>query len=282
MRGLPLGAALAGSCWVAAATAGPPLLTDDPVAVAPGHVEIISAVTASERGRNTFVDVTVVDVAAGVVPGLELDLTLDTALSDHDEDDDGQLEHLGTPLSLGFKWEPLRSEAFSLAFAPSVSFGLEHPEDDLAVGFPLLAELRAERLRVGSGARYVVIDGATDGWRLGLYGGLAASPRLELLGEVYASAFQDRADPEVAFNLGADFALTECLHLLASGGTGLYGGAGSRREWAAYLGLQLLLGPLFGGSPAPGPAPPSPGDRALLELTNRQLRRESAPGTLWR
>ncbi len=104
---------------------------------------------------------------------------------------------------------------------------------------------------------------------------------MELLAEVYASAFIERDDPEVAVNFGVDFALTDELHVLASGGTGLYGGAGARREWMGFIGLQLLLGPLFGDAAPVASAGSSPGGAALLELTNRQFRHERPPEAPW-
>lgn len=274
--------------WAGSGAAGPPLHTDDPVAVAPGHLELISSARGSERGSDAFVDVTALDVALGVLPGFEIDLTLDIALRDHEEDDDGQLEHSTTPLTLGFKWEALRTTDFSLALAPYAAFSVEDP-DDVSVSLPVLTELHRGRVRAGVGGSYVLANRSPDGWELGAYGGFTAIPGVELLGELVASAFLDRADPQLFFNLGGDFALGDRLHLLASAGTGLYGGADSRREWGAYLGLQLLLGPLFGGS-ADGPTPgananarrASPGGPALLELTNRQIRPRRLPDAAWR
>ena len=108
-----------------------------------------------------------------------------------------------------------------------------------------------------------------------MYAGLSVGPAQasELLVEVHSSAFKDRGDPEVGWNLGVDLAVSCRVHLLASGGTGLYGGAGSIREWSSYLGVQLLLGPFEEGEesayshrPLPLPLP-----AGLLELTDRRL-----------
>ena len=235
------------------ASAGPPLLSDDPNTVEPRHLELISAVTASERGADAFLQVTAIDAAYGLLPRLELDFTLDVVASDHEKDDDGRFEHSAVPLTVAFKWEPLRSEHFSLAVAPGLSFEVDDP-DRVSGNIPLLVEARAKGVRVGATGSYLPSDESRSGWVASIYGGWIAIPEVELLGEVYAGAFASRGDPELAFNLGMDLTLAPRLHLLASGGSGFYGGSGSRREFSAYLGLQLLLGP-FLDAPGREPSP---------------------------
>ena len=227
------------------------------------HLEIISAVSGTERGDNTTLDATLLDLAYGLAPGFEIDATFSLTHDDHDRDDDGHFEYGGAPLTLGFKWEVWRSGGFLASVAPSVSFNLDDG-NNVSGGFPLIVQYDPGRWRVGAEARFVPTAGDRDGWRSGVYAGLSVGPAQasELLVEVHSSAFKDRGDPEVGWNLGVDLAVSCRVHLLASGGTGLYGGAGSIREWSSYLGVQLLLGPFEEGQESRVLAPASPASLA--------------------
>lgn len=268
--GLALGLTLAASV----ASAGPPLVSDDPNAAPPGELQWISALVATERGPDATLDGFVMDLAWGLAPGLELDAILEVIAADHEKDDDGAFERSGVPFSGGVKWEPVRTETFSLALAPRLAVDLDG--GDLAGVFPLLLELRRGRFRVGTDSTWTVRENERDGAVVGLYSGLGVGTGSELLAELFLETLDGRSDPELGFNLGVDWALADRVHLLASGGTGLRGGAGPRREWNAYLGLQLFLHP-FEPAP-PGPSLPA---SSLLELTNRQVSRSRASGGLY-
>lgn len=255
-----------------AASPGPPLLSDDPSAVPPGELQWISAVAASETGPDAELAGFAADLAYGLVPTLELDAILEVIATDHEKDDDGGFERSAVPFAFGVKWEPIRSEAFSLALAPRMLVDLDG--GDLAGVLPLLLELRHERLRVGMDGTWRVREQAPDGGTVAVYTGLGVGSGSELLAELYLAGVRDDADPALGFNLGVDWALVERVHLLASAGTGLDGGSGPRREFSAYLGLQLFLYP--GGRPRDGGGPASaasPGPPRLLDLTDRQLDR---------
>ena len=252
-----------------------PLFSDDPAVVAPGHLELFSAVAASERGPNTNVNVSALDVAAGVLPTLELDLTIgyskvETSSAQDPEDD-------GAPVTFGFKWEPVSTRHFALGIVPNASFDATGG-DDWSISYPLLVELRSGRFRAGANGAWVQQPGERDGWQATTYAAVAAGEASELLGEVYTQAFDERGDPEVGFQLGFDWAIQGPLHLIASGGTGIYGGSGTRRDWTVFAGLQLLLGPWDDAPEAPAdPVARAPGSLAQglpLELTDRQLSRQ--------
>jgi hypothetical protein len=138
---------------------------------------------------------------------------------------------------------------------------------------------------MGVDGGYVPRDDASDGWQGGVFTGLGFAEGSEVLAELYLQAFKDHDDPEVGWNVGLDLALSPRIHLQTSGGTGIDGGPGSRREWEAYLGVQLFLGPF--GTPAVD-APPSrsrPASLAgpvLLDLTDRQKHLSRRSGQLSR
>ena len=83
MRGLPT--ILCASLAAGAANGGPPLLTEDSPAAGHRHLEIISAVSGTERSDNATLDATLLDLAYGLAPGFEIDATFSLT---HDEFDD--------------------------------------------------------------------------------------------------------------------------------------------------------------------------------------------------
>jgi hypothetical protein len=254
------------------ASAGPPLITDDPGTAGHRSLEIISGVRATERGSDATFKGTLLDLAYGLFPGFELDATFDLTHTDHDKDEDGSFEYSGAPAAFGFKWQLIESEHFAAAIAPSVDFNLDGG-DDLAGALFGLTEARVQRWRLGAAGGYVPRDDARDGWLGGVYSGLGFGEGSEIVTEVHFAAFREHDNPEIGWNLGLDLALSPSFRLLTAGGTGIDGGHGSRREWDAYLGFQLFLGP-FGETPVNAPPPRvRPGSLAggdLLELTDRQ------------
>jgi hypothetical protein len=262
-----------------AARAGPPLITDDPRTVAHRAIELRAAAVGTERGSNAVIGVVVLDLGYGLTPTLELDATLLAEITDHDDDEDGAFEYQSVPLEIGFKWQFVTSAHLHAALAPTFSFDLD-TGDNVKAFLPLQLEVSGGRLRLAGEAAFVPRDDARDGWFSGIFAGLGVGERSELLAEFWSEAFRDRSDPQVNWALGLDWALSERLHLLAAGGTGIYGGDGSRREWDGYLGLQLDLGP-FGSAAVSRPTrlpAASLAESPLLELTDRQLSRSRGPG----
>ncbi len=181
------------------------------------------------------------DLAYGLIPGFELDVVL--SVNHADDSRKASLGYNATLLLLGFKWQLVAHERWTVAVTPAG--GLDLDDLDNATGFvPVEVEYRPDRWRLGGEAGYVPQQGGPDGWQAGAYAARGFDAGSELMGEIWCAALRDVDDPSVNWQLGVDWAAEPWLHVLAAGGTGTVGGGGGpRRGWTAYLGVQLLVHP---------------------------------------
>lgn len=239
------------------ASAGPPLIADDPHAAAAGTLELIVAGQGLGKQSSSDWAAPELDLALGVMEGLELDLVIASLY----------LARPGTPLdvdaglSVGAKWQLVRREHVNLSFAPAADVLFADTGASSALVFPLAAEYTRARWAVGTFASWAVVLDGPDAWVFSAYGTGTPTGPLTLMGELWvgrtgfnlphASGYQT----DFGLTAGLDWTTPLGLHLLASGTAVLASTGVEHFGWRAYLGLQWII-PLW--------KPPSGAKAAVL------------------
>lgn len=225
---------LAVCCFVTVppASAGPPLLSDDPHTVGPGVLQVILAASAFQLQDITALQAPVIDLTLGLVDGLDLILT---AGPTHNLGDDVDIDLDGNLLG-AVKWQFLDRDRWNASFTPGFGVDLVSGGQPVFL-FPVQLEYTSERLAIGTDAGYAVVTGAPDQWLANLYATAGPWRNVTLMGELWTIALPSGAI-ELGMNAGVDWEIPFGLHVLAAGGTGVWASRGERTSWTAFLGIQ--------------------------------------------
>lgn len=222
--------------------AGPPLIADDPNTVGPRVVQPILAITAFKQGDETLLGAPILDLTVGMVDSLDATLILSLE-SLHDASMRPRWTRSGL-FAPGLKWQFLSTDRGSLAFSPALFISTEKPEQ-VAGLLPIQGELtlRDGSSVVGFDAGYVPVRRAADEGFVAVYGSWAATPRVNVLAEVWFVWFGPFNAADLGASIGLDAGvLRNDLRIITAIRTGIASLNLPRVDVAGYLGLQHTFG----------------------------------------
>jgi hypothetical protein len=236
-------ASVLGLVWAMPASAGPPLLGDDPHTVGAGQMELITALVPVGFDGTVQWSAPVLDVTLGLFD------QLDFALSGAPVFEEGEPARGG--LSMGFKWQPIRGEHINAAFGPHLDLTFSDGDDPVnprlgiaaqtAIVLPVQLEYQHGRWAVGTDLGYTVIVDQDDGWLAALYGSVRVLDPLVLVAEFGAAPTSSGQGTNLVLTGGIDWATPFGFNALV-GGTGvIHTTSNEPRGWRAYVGMQWLF-----------------------------------------
>jgi hypothetical protein len=234
-------ALLAFGAAAAHAEGGPPLQTDDPGTVEPGHWEINLAWTAERRTGAKHDEAPLVDINYGLNDSTQLKFEMPWAV------ENGRGTNGFGAAIAGVKWRFVDhgEHGWLVSTYPQVEFlppRLHHAasaESGVAWLLPVQVQRDFGALDAGFDIGRTLAP-AGDGWFGGVDVGHKVSERVELLAELHEET-TDGDGHELVFDVGTRAKLSEHLTLLASLGMDVENTSGPRNHVLSYLGLQLNL-----------------------------------------
>jgi hypothetical protein len=215
-----------------AASAGPPMINDDPHTVGAGHVEVIVAASAGEQADVIALPAPLFDVTIGVLDGLDLAFVASPVFVF----EAAMPVERDVSLSLGMKWQPIRGEGFNAAFTPTVALNVA-TRKEVGIIVPVQIEYAFEDVAIGADLGYGAILNAADQWHAGTYVATETFEGLTLMAELWAFGRTGHSGTWFGMGVGFDWEMVRGWHLLASGGTGIAAIDAERVAWQAYLGV---------------------------------------------
>lgn len=217
-------AGVAGTLFVAAALAGPPFKTDDPVPTDDGHWEIYTYATGDRAGDTTSGEAGL-DMNYGAGERLQLTVVVPAAWESAADTRFG----MGT-VQMAAKYRfaspangsPIEIAVFPRVFLPTVREGLGSSE--VAMLLPVWVGRSAGPWYAFGGGGYQVNPGHgnKDFWTGGVALTRALHEGVDLGAEIYGqTADAAGATSFLGFNIGVVWSMSPQWSLLASGGTGL-------------------------------------------------------------
>jgi hypothetical protein len=242
---LLIAALAAATSRAALAQGGPPFITDDPGTPGNGHWEINLAATIEKRSDGRIFELPLADINYGL--GNHTQLKLEIPWLVLKAPGAATESGLGNAL-IGVKWRFFgeRKRGFSMSMYPQIAFN--SPTASVSHGLvpggkQLLLPIEFAR-KIGpvdfdGEFGYRLIEHQTDEIFWGVVFGRKITKRLELLGEIHGDAKRNFREPEVLFNLGGRFKLTNHYALLFSSGRSFRPGPGDQPSLVVYSGLRL-------------------------------------------
>lgn len=223
------------------AEGGPPLLTDDPGTVEPGHWEINLAWTAQRSADAKLDEAPLADINYGFNDTTQLKFEMPWVV------ETGHGTNGFGAATAGVKWRFVDQgeHGWLVSMYPQAEFlppGLHHASStDTGVAWLLPIQVQRDFGAFDAGfdiGRTLAHSG--DGWFGGIDVGHKLNDRIELLAELHDET-SDEDGHELVFNVGTRATLSEHFTLLASLGTDVDNTSGPRNRVLSYLGLQLNL-----------------------------------------
>ncbi len=244
------------------ASAGPPLIADDPNTIGAGNAQPIFATAVLHRRDQTLVRGPILDLTVGAVDSLDVTLVL-SLNSTHRETESPTWQWQGI-MTPGIKWELFRRDRGSLCLSPAFSVGTREPGSPLVL-LPFQGELGVGQgsVRIGFDVGYVSVWRGPEEWFAAVYAQGAVTTRLTLQGELFSSGTTGRT-AELTLSLGMTYLIFQqtrkTLELIAAVSPGLASFGQSRLDIRAYIGFQYTF------------ARPRRSDSSKMASTRGQLR----------
>ena len=226
------------------ASAGPPLIADDPNTIGAGNAQPIFAASVLNRRNQTVVRGPILDLTVGAVESLDVTLVV-SFNSVNRELESPQWQWLGV-ITPGIKWEFVRRDRGSLCLSPAFSVGSQNPGSPLVL-LPLQGEIAVGRrtVRLGFDAGYVAAWNAPGEWFAAIYGQATVTARLTLQGEIWSFGSTTGRATDLGLSIGATYLVFQrprkTLELLVAVSPGLASFGESRLDVRAYLGFQYTF-----------------------------------------
>jgi hypothetical protein len=226
------------------AQGGPPLVTDDPGTVEPGHWEVNVAWTREHRPEATADELPLLDISYGW--SAHLQLKIEGSWLQLSGDDHGRRAGVSGALA-GVKWRFADEETCGVAVStfPQVGFPLGQSAQRRGIVsgstvFILPVELQKNfgALAANVDVGYMTDNRDAERWFAGLAVGHEFASHWELLAELHGETAVGVRGSSLLANLGTRIPLREHVTLLFSVGRELYN-ATETRATVSYLGLQL-------------------------------------------
>lgn len=146
----------------------------------------------------------------------------------------------------GIKWEFFRRDRGSLCLSPAFAVDTLTPDSPLIL-LPLQGEMAVGTIdaALGFDVGYVPVWNAPDEWFAAVYGQVAVTKRLMLMGEIWSFGSTTGRTTDLGLSLGVTYLMItttqKTLELLAAVSPGLASFGGSRLDVRAYLGFQYTF-----------------------------------------
>jgi hypothetical protein len=211
---------------LALAQGGPPLITDDPGTPGIGKFELNFAVTFQRTGGESVMELPLIDFNYGL--GDHTQLKYEVAYLILDEENAGPVGALSNS-NFGIKWRFFDEDRHGIAIStyPQIEFNNPSPlrrdiiEEQTNFLLPFELAKSFGQFEIGGDIGYQFVQHADDQWIYGFALGYVLNKRLELLGEIHASASADFDDHQPLLNVGARYKLDDRFTLLFAAGRGL-------------------------------------------------------------
>jgi Putative MetA-pathway of phenol degradation len=226
---------------------GPPLRTDDPGTPGPRNWEINVGLTTDCRSTEREFNAPSLDMNYGVGERIQLNFVLPFVI--HGADSEPTRSGLGNT-NMGVKWRFFEDKKHELAFSTYPHFGFNNPtasvrrgiaDPGLTLLWPFQVAKKVGPIDVNGEAGYQFSQKIPNLWIAGLALGHQATPRLELLGELYRQAEFGTGVHENTFDFGGRFKLGAPAVLLFMAGRSFSGPASGQPQFIGYFGLQFLI-----------------------------------------
>ena len=226
------------------ASAGPPLIADDPNTIGAGNAQPIFATVVLNRRDQTLVRGPVLDLTVGAVDSL--DVTLVVSLNSlHQETAEPTWQWLGV-ITPGIKWELFRRDRGSLCLSPAFSVGTRDPGSP-ALLLPLQGEIGVGEgsVRLGFDVGYVSVWRGPEEWFAAFYGQVAVTKRLTFQGEIWSLGTTTGRAASLGLSVGVTYLVFDetrkTLELITAVSPGLASFNESRLDLRAYFGFQYTF-----------------------------------------
>ncbi len=229
------------------AQGGPPMRIDDPGTPGNGNWEVNIAATADRRPEERVYETPLLDINYGLGDRMQVKFEIPWVV--RSSDTEPTKSGLGNSL-LGFKWRfyENKKHAFEISAYPQCEFNNPNRSADRGLvdrGVRLLIPMEMTKtagpVNLNSEFGYWITQYGPNEWVAGLAAGRQVLPRLELLGEIYATGRVNGTERETSFDGGGRYKVREHMLLLFMAGhsfreTGIGGS-----HLVGYLGMQFLL-----------------------------------------
>jgi hypothetical protein len=227
------------------ASAGPPLLTDDPGTPGPNHWEVNLAFTTEKNRHDWEFEAPLLDLNYGI--GARIQLKYEVPCVIVDEDGQGTRAGVGNSL-VGIKWRFLDEEKVGVDVStyPQFEFNTLHSsvrhgvaEDGTSWLLPVEVAHEFEALTVYGEVGYTWSQRKSDNWFYGLAIERELNERVAVMAELYGIADNSFDDQQLVFNVGFRWKWNERLSLIGSAGHGIHDSKNERVDLLGYMGLQF-------------------------------------------
>ncbi|MGC2321966.1 MAG: hypothetical protein WA463_04985 [Terriglobales bacterium] len=242
---LPL--ALAAFSLLSVAQGGPPFITDDPGTPGDGNWEINVALIAERHPDERIFNAPLLDINYGLGPKLQLNYQLPYLVVGTD----GGPTRSGLGKSLaGVKWRFYENEDKGLEISTYPHFEFNNPTSSVERGLvdrgarlflPLEVTKRVGPFIINPEAGYWFAADKGAAWASGVVVAREVSKRLELDGELYATANTNGSSHWTTFDGGGRCKIGGPIVLLFMAGRSFRGATRGQPSLFGYLGVQFLF-----------------------------------------
>jgi len=244
-QGLWLLVILAAFSLFCAAQGGPPFLTDDPGTPGDGNWEINVALTTERRPEEWVFEAPILDINYGLGPKIQLKYQVPYLVVG--SNDGPTRSGLGKSLA-GVKWRFYENQERGLEISTYPQFEFNNPTASVDRGLvergvrfllPIEVTKKVGPVEINPEAGYWFASGAGAAWATGVVVARQVSKRLELDGELYATANTNGSERSYTFDGGGRCRLGGPMVLLFMAGRSFRGPASGQPQLIGYLGVQF-------------------------------------------
>ncbi len=231
----------------AAAQGGPPFITDDPGTPGDGNWEINLMTYTERHPTERIFNAPFLDINYGLGPRIQLKYQVPYLV---DGTDDGPTRSgLGKSLA-GVKWRFYDSDENALQISTYPQLEFNNPTSSLQRGLvaygtrlylPLEVAKKVGPFEINPEVGYWFASGKGAAWATGVVVARQVTKRLELDGELYATANTDGSGHWTTYDGGGRCKLREHFVLLFMAGRSFASPSSSQPQLFGYLGMQFLF-----------------------------------------
>jgi hypothetical protein len=230
-----------------AAQGGPPFITDDPGTPGDGNWEINAALYTERHPTERIYNAPILDINYGLGPRIQLKYQLPYLV----DGTDGGPTRSGLGKSLaGVKWRFYDNDEKGLEISTYPQLEFNNPTSSLERGLvsystrfflPIEVTKKVGPVEINPEAGYWFASSKGAAWATGVVVAREVSKRLELDGELYATANTNGSNHWNTFDGGGRYRLGEHFVLLFMAGRSFRGPASGQPQFFGYLGMQFLF-----------------------------------------
>jgi hypothetical protein len=231
----------------ATAQGGPPFITDDPGTPGDGNWEINVAAYNERHPTERIYNAPILDANYGWGPRIQLKYQVPYLVVG--TDDGPTRSGLGKSLA-GVKWRFYENDEKGLEISTYPQIEFNNPTSSVQRGLadpgvrfflPIEITKKVGRFEINPEAGYWFADKAGAAWAAGVVVAREVSNRLELDGELYATANTNGSDHWTSLDGGGRYKLGRHFVLLFMAGRSFRGPASGQPQFFGYLGMQFLF-----------------------------------------